>query len=72
MFTQRIESPRYQFTGEIMIPKLICFIFGHVRFGKTNFKTLRVDRYDTRVTWENVYLKYCKRCGVKLSIEQEK
>lgn len=44
-----------------MIPTIICFIFGHRKWGKTNFRAV-----GDQVAYDLVKLEECFRCGEPL------
>ena len=47
-----------------MIPKLICWLFGHIRRGQKNAHKIEGDQYG--IYWDIFYYKYCPRCGEAL------
>lgn len=51
-----------------MIPKMICFIFGHIREGQKNIRYVN----DWTYIWDVMKLDSCPRCGAKLLLPSEK
>lgn len=51
-----------------MIPKILCWLFGHIKL----IKTTSFEKINDRYVWKNHWmdLDRCERCGVTLASEE--
>ena len=54
-----------------MIPKLICFIFGHIKTYKDDI-TIESTGWTEIVRWKECFYRLCPRCGKALKSDNTK